>query len=404
MLPSDPLLRRLSLAAVVNSAGTGMLVSTLVLYFTLIVGLSGAQVAAGLAAGGALGVLVGLPLGHLADTRGARGVLVALLLLEAAATLTYLFADSFAAFLVTATAATAVNRGAMAVSQGVTARRLPLEGRVRARAFLRSMTNIGFAVGAGAAAIGVAIGTRGCYQALIIADAASFVAVAVIHARLPALPRVPARQDGPRLVVLRDRPYVAVVALLALLTVHNAMLDVGLPLWIAAHTEAPPALVGVIFVINCISVALFSVRFASSSETVPGAVRSAVRSGATILVACLLMALSGGLPAAIAAVALVTGMLVQSVGEMQEAGAQWGLSMGLTPADSHGQYQALASTGLALGWMIGPPAMAATVALGSSGWLIFGATMAALSALLIPATRWAQATRPADAAAPPAPA
>lgn len=399
LLPTDPLLRRLALAAVVNAAGTGLLLSTLVLYFTGVVGLSGGQVAAGMAAGGAIGLLVGVPLGHLADTRGAREVLVVLMLVQAVTTLAYLLADSFLSFFVAACAAIASSRGAMAVSHGVSTRRLPPEGRVRSRAFLRAMTNVGFALGAGAAAIGLAIGTRGCYEAMIAADALSFVVVAVIHARLPHLPRTASEEAGPRLVVLRDRPYVTVMALMALLTIHNSMLDVGMPLWISAHTSAPSALVGVIFMVNCVSVALFSVRLAAGSEAVPDAARAALRSGVTLLVACVLLATSGPLPAVAAAVVLVVGMLVQSAGEMQEAAAQWGLAMGLAPPERHGQYQGLASTGLALGWMIGPPVMAGVVALGSGGWLLLGTGLAATGAMVLPATRWAVATRRPEAAA-----
>ncbi|HEU4975410.1 MAG TPA: MFS transporter [Baekduia sp.] len=398
-IPSDPLLRRLALAGVVNAAGTGLLLSTLVLYFTQDVGLSGGQVAAGMSAGGAIGLLAGVPLGHLADTRGAREVLVALLALESLATLAYLAAHSFVTFVAAACAAIALSRGAMAVSGGVTARRLPPEGRVRSRAFLRAMTNVGFALGAGLATIGLAIGTRGAYQAMIAADAASFLVVAAMHARLPHLPRVPPDPAGPRLVVLRDRPYVVVMALMALMTMHNSMLDVGLPLWVSAHTDAPPALVGVIFVMNCVSVALLSVRFAAGSEAVPDAARAAFRAGITLLVACTLLAVSGPLPAVAAAAVLIVGMLVQSAGEMQEAAAQWGLSMGLAPADRHGQYQGLASTGLALGWMLGPPLMAGVVAVGTAGWLAVGIAFTAIGAMTVPAARWALATRAAAPAA-----
>lgn len=392
-LPTDPLVRKLVVAAVINAAGSGLLLSTLVLYFTTVVGLTGGQVAAGMAAGGAVGLIISVPLGHLADVRGAREVLVVLLLAQAATTLAYLVAHSFPAFVAAACAATATSRGSMAVGHGVETRRLPAEGQVRSRAFLRAMTNVGFAVGAGLAAIGLAIGTRGCYQAMIAVDALSFVIVAGIHARLGRLPRMPSQPNGPRLVVLHDRPYVAVMALMALLTAHNAMLDVGLPLWVSGHTSAPHALVGVIFVLNCVSVALFSVRVAAGSETVPAAARAAMRCGVTVLLACVLLAVSGTLPALGAVVVLIVGMLVQSVGEMQEAGAQWALSMGLAPSDRHGQYQGLASTGLALGWMIGPPVMAGVVALGAGGWLLLGVAMTTVGAAVAPVTRWAQTTR-----------
>lgn len=154
-----------------------------------------------------------------------------------------------------------------------------------------------------------------------------------------------------------------------------------------------------IFVVNCVAVALFSVRLAAGSEAPLDAARSAVRSGATLLGACGLLALSG-LPGVVAAVALlVGGMLLQAVGEMQQAASQWGLSLGLAPADRHGQYQGAAATGLSLGLSLGPLAMAGVVAAGAAGWLAFGAVMLAVGAATVPTTRWALAARTAVPAA-----
>jgi MFS family permease len=398
LLPTDRTLRTLAVGSLVNSAGSGLLITTLVLYFTRIVGLSGGQVALGLSLGAGAGLLAGVPLGHLSDARGPREVLVALLALLAAVTVAYVFVTSFAAFVAVACLAVCLDHSSMAVRQGVIARALPVQGRVRARAFLRSITNVGFAGGAAVATIGIAIDTKAGYQAMILADAASFAVVAAIHARLPHLPPVPPDATGPRLVVLRDRPYLVVVVLTALLALHNSMLDVGLPLWVSQRTDAPSAIVGVIFVLNCVSVALFSVRLAAGSEAVPDAARTALRSGTTLLLACALMAVSGPLPALAASAVLVAGMLLQSVGEMQQAASQWGLSLGLAPGDRHGQYQAAASTGLTFASMVGPLVMAAVVGVGAAGWLVFGAALVAIGAATVPATRWAQASRERAAA------
>ncbi|MCW2986760.1 MAG: major facilitator superfamily 1 [Conexibacter sp.] len=77
---------------------SGLLATSVVLCFTRQVGLSGAQVGIGLTVGGALGLLVGVPVGHVADRRGPREVLVALMVGVAVATLSYAFVRSYVAF------------------------------------------------------------------------------------------------------------------------------------------------------------------------------------------------------------------------------------------------------------------------------------------------------------------
>lgn len=118
-LPAPGATRVLAATSFANALGSSLLVTSLVLYFTRVIGLSGGQVALGLTVGGGLGLLVGVPLGHLADTRGARELLIALLVLQAAATLGYVVARSFGAFLVAACAAGLLDRGASAVRSGV---------------------------------------------------------------------------------------------------------------------------------------------------------------------------------------------------------------------------------------------------------------------------------------------
>jgi Major Facilitator Superfamily len=397
LIPKSGPLRVLAVISFANAAGTSLLVTSLVLYFTKVVSLSGGQVAAGLTLGGGLGLLVGVPLGHLGDRYGARELMMVLHVLLALAIVGYVFAEDFASFLVVSCFVGVLDRGAAAVDTGVVARALPDDGRqVRDRAYLRAVTNVGFAGGSALAAIGIALDSAAGYHGLFILDALSYAFVVGLSFRLPRLPRLPAEPTGPRLVVLRDRPYLAIIGLTALLAIHNSMLDVGLPLWVAGHTQAPAAIVGIIFVINCVAVALFSVRLASGSETPAAASRAALRSGVSLLAACTLMAISGAGGAVTAVTLLVLAMLLQAVGEMQQAASQWGLSLGLARVDRQGQYQGAASTGLALALSVGPLVMAGVVSLGSAGWLILGLGLLATGAATVPATRWALATRTAQ--------
>lgn len=395
LLRESPEVRALSAMTFVNTIGNGLLMTSVVLFFTREVGLSGGQVGLGLTIGGALGLLVGVPAGHLGDRRGPREVLGVLMVAQGAATATYVLVSSFAAFVVAACAVVTLSQAASAVKQGLIANVLPAQDRVEGRAFLRAVTNAGFAIGSALAGIGIVVGTRGAYEALILGDALTFGAAAALVAALPHVPPQPRREDGPQLVVLRDRPYVAVSALVAAMSLHAPLLEVGLPLWIA-HTHAPEVLVSVVFVINCVLVVLLSVRFARGSDTVAGAARSAVRAALLLAVSCLVFVFAHGPGATVASIVLIAGAVLQVGGEMAQAASGWGLAYGLAPEDAQGQYQGLASTALALATTIGPALMALVVAAGTLGWLAYGALFLLAGFATPPVAAWAQRRRPAQ--------
>ena len=271
---------------------------------------------------------------------------------------------------------------------------LPAEGRVEGRAFLRAVTNVGFAIGAAIAGIAILVDTRGAYQALIVGDAVTFVVAALVLLHVPHVPPQPRRADGPQLIVLRDRPYVAVTALVAVLSLHASLLEVGLPLWIS-HTSAPKAIVSVIFVVNCVLVALFSVSFARGSDTVAGAARAAVRAAVLLAASCLVFVFTDGPGAVVASVLLIAAAVVQVSGEMAQAASGWGLAFGLAPDDAQGQYQGLSSTALAASTTVGPALMAAVVSAGTVGWLAYAAVFLVAGAATVPVAAWAERTRPA---------
>ena len=399
MLRTSPTLRTLSAMTLANTVGSGLLGASVVLYFTHLVGLSGGQVGLGLTVAGGLGLLVGIPVGHVADRRGPREVLVLLMLGEAVATMSYVFVRSFGVFLVAVCLVVTVGQASSAVKQGLLAQVLPTQDRVAARAFLRAVTNVGFAIGSGIAGIGILFDTRAAYDVLIVGDAVTFAVAALLLLRLPHVPPQPPAASGPRLVVLRDRPYLAVSALVAVMSLHVNLLDVGLPLWVEGHTNAPRAIVAVIFIVNCVIVALFSVRFARGSDTVAGAARAGARAAVLLALSCVVFALTSGPAATVAAIVLVVAAVIQVGGEMAQSASGWGLAFGLAPDHAQGQYQGAASTAVAIAMMAGPATMAGVTSAGTIGWLAYGAVFLVAGFATIPVAAWAQRTREAAAAA-----
>ena len=95
LVPEPGPVRSLALVTLVNTTGNGIFFTLSALYFTRIVGLSIAEVGLGLGIAAFVGLLAGVPVGHLADRRGPREVMVALLLVVAVLAFLLLFVTSF---------------------------------------------------------------------------------------------------------------------------------------------------------------------------------------------------------------------------------------------------------------------------------------------------------------------
>ncbi|MDG4808386.1 MFS transporter [Micromonospora sp. WMMD1120] len=272
---------------------------------------------------------------------------------------------------------------------------VPPDQRVRTRAYLRATTNVGISVGAVLGGFAIAADTRTAYVALILTAAAASVIAAAVFLRLPTVAPVAAPAHGPRLVALRDRPFLAFTLVDGLMSMHFSLLTIALPLWIAGHTRAPAWMISALTLINTVVVVLLQVRAARTAATVPGAARAARRAGVAIALACVLFAASGALPTAGAIGLLGLGALAHVTGELWHSAAGWAISFGLAPAEAQGQYQGAYGMGYELGKMLAP-VVVTTLALGWGvpGWLTLGALFLLLGGLVPPVVRWAERTRP----------
>ncbi|MFD7415444.1 MFS transporter [Kitasatospora purpeofusca] len=402
LLPADPLLRRLVLMGLVNSVGDGLFVTVNVLFFTRSIGLTPTSVALGLTVAGVCGVFAGVPMGRLADRVGSKRLLLVVGPLEAAAVLGYAFVHSFAAFVVLACAATALSRGATAVRSALIARALPAEGQVRARALLRSVMNAGLVVGSGGAAIALQADSYTGYVTMMVLDAVSFLGVTVLLAGLPvsgtaagatgAAGAAGAAADDPRgpRTALRDRRYLLVTALHAVLELQLAVLTVGLPLWIVLGTGAPAAMVAAVNVVNCLLVVVFQVRASRGVTDVASAARACARGALLLAGGCLVYAAAQYGPAWAAAGALLVGALVHTLGELLTSAGGWTLSLDLADPRSHGEYQGVFMSGQAAAHVIGPLVVTLTaVDHGAVGWVVLAGVFALTGPALTAAVRGA---------------
>ena len=402
LLPEPGPARTLALSTLVNTVGRGTWLTVSALFLTRSVGLTVAQVGLGLTLTALVSLVASTPMGYLADRYGPRGLQLAALLASGAFTAALVLVRSFSTFLlvgVLMAVADAASRGARGA---LIAGAVPADQRVRTRAWLRAVTNVGISVGAVVAGVGLAADTRAGYVSLILLDCVTYLVAAAILLRLTPVPPVPAPAHGPRLIALRDRPFLAFTVLDGLMSMHFGLINIALPLWIAGHTTAPRWLVSACLLVNTVMVVVFQVRASRGTEELAGAARSARRAGVVIALACALFAASGGVPTPVAVALLLAGAFVHVVGELWHAAAGWGVSFGLAPAHAQGQYQGAYGMGMQLGGMIAPVVVTTlAVGWGAPGWLLLGGLFLLLGMLVPPVVRWAARTRSAEAAAEP---
>ncbi|MEU7170690.1 MFS transporter [Micromonospora tulbaghiae] len=405
LLPEPGPSRTLALSTLVNTVGRGTWLTASALFLTRSVGLSVTQVGVALTLTALVSLVASTPMGYLADRLGPRGLQMAALLASAGCTAALVAVRSFTGFLVVGVLMAVADAGTRGARGALIAGAVPPDQRVRTRAYLRAVTNVGISVGTVLAGFALAADTRGAYVTLILLDATTYVLAAAVLLRLPPVPPMPAPAHGPRLIALRDRPFLAFTVLDGLMSMHFSLINIALPLWIAGHTTAPNWLISACLLVNTVVVILFQVRASRGTEDLTGAGRAARRAGVLLAVACALFAAGGGVPVAAAVPLLLGGALVHVVGELWHAAAGWGISFGLAPAHAHGQYQGAYGMGMQLGSMVAP-VVVTTLAIGWGvpGWLVLGVVFMLLGALVPPVVRWAARTRPATPEPVPAPA
>ncbi|BCJ30758.1 MFS transporter [Actinocatenispora sera] len=398
LVPEDTVTRRLAVQTLINTLGNGLFMTVSAVFFTRSVGLSAVQVGLGLTIAGACGVAAGIPLGQLADRLGAKRLLIGLYLAQAVGLSCYALVGSFPAFLVVACVVTALDSGGRSVKNAMLATALPAQSRVRSRAYLRAVTNVGIGAGSALAAVALSIDTRSGYLTLIAVDAATFLATTLLLRGIPA--GTPARRaaDAPRgrrFGALGDPAFLAVTALNGVLAIQFSLIDVTVPLWVVGHTQAPAAVVSAIMITNTVLIVLFQVRATRNIADPAPAARVARRAGLLLAAACAVYGLAHGVGPVAAVLILLAATGLQAVAEMLSSAAGWALSYELADPAAPGAYQGLYNTGFAAASMLAPALTTNTaIRFGLGGWLALAALFAVAGAALVPVTRWALATRP----------
>ncbi len=383
---------RLAVMAMVDAVGTGAFLSVSVMFVTKIVGLSAATLGIGLALSAAIALATAIPIGMIADRIGPRKVLVGVSLWRAACFVAYPFIQNLWQFIAVVCLLGLVEKAASPMEQALVGQVVEADERIRVLAVLRSMRNVGLTVGVMLGGLGLLIGTRPGYALILLANAASFVLLAALAARLPLLAastKTLRRQFSVK--VFRNGSFLAFTGINAILTMHMTLLSIGLPLWIVEHSDVSPAIIAPLLAVNTVLAVTLQLRASRGTENITGAARALVRAGWALAACCLLLIAVPDVPVIPAIVLLLLAMIALTGGELWQSAGGWGGSYLLAVPGQEGVYLSVFWLGVAIQQIAAPLLLTLVVSVGTVGWVAFAALFAA-SGLAAPAIgRWAEA-------------
>ncbi|WP_433525888.1 MFS transporter [Nocardia pseudovaccinii] len=383
--------RALACAVLITAIGNGLYLAGAVLFLTRSVGLSGTDVGFGLTIAGVTGLGAGPVVGHLADRFGAREIYLLTLTAEALATGSLVLVHGFAMFVVVAATVGIAEQSSRAV-RGALIARVGGDGRARLRGYLRSVTNIGVALGAAGAGLAIRFDTRTAYSVLILIDAASFLLTALVIARMPRQPPLP-RPDRDHTVRpgRLDLPFLAVTGLYGVLSLQYAVLTVALPLWILTHTTASAWLVSPLLLTNTLLVVGLQVRAGRRVDSIADAITITRQAAVLLTLGCLLFCVSATGSPVFAMLVLTVAVIVHTLGEIAHAAGEFELGFALAPDHEQGRYQGIFGMGTGV-FIAAAPALLSVLCIdrGQAGWLLLGGIFLTAGLGIGPIARWAQ--------------
>jgi MFS family permease len=395
-----PLVRRLSTQSVLSAFGDGVFLTGSAVFFTQIVGLSAAQVGLGLTIAGVATFALAVPLGKLSDTYGAKHVWALASLIEALLYLVWLTIGGFASFVVMMIGLELIQTASRSARNAYRFDVFPREERVSSNAYFRAARNVGYTLGALLAGIALATNDDDIIRLVPVVTAGLLLLNALLVSRLPRaahhvdaepLLEVAVEASGDKQSALRNRAYLATAILGGVLTTHQVLLNVVIPLWLVEETDAPRVLLAWLFGTNTVMAVLLQVAAARGITTVADSLRAQRRGAFFFMLSCGIVLVTHDTVGWVTIALVWLGHVTVTGAELFQSAGEWGLQAELSDPARRGEYQGVSQLGYTVG-SVWAPALYTFLAMewGTPVWLVIAAIILVAAILIHPAARAAE--------------
>jgi MFS family permease len=396
ILPPTRLERDLAIQCVLSAFATGSFLTGTAVFFTQVVGLTGAQVGLGMSVAAGVTLLLQLPLGRLADRVGAKQLWAVASAIEAVLYLVWPLIGGLAAFVAMLSVLAVFETAGRNARNVYRIAVFPRETRVRALAYMRAARNVGYTLGAGASGVALGLGLGAVRVIPLLTGGLLVLNAVMIATMLPVVARtvhVQTVEEGIAAspAAWRNVGFVVLAACNGVLSSNQVLLNVVVPLWLVERTDAPPVLLAWLFGTNTVLAVLLQVRASRVADSVDGSLRAVRWSGWAFVVSCAVIAVTHDTAGWVSVVLIWAGHVTITGAELWQSAADWGLSSELSDHRRLGDYQGV----WGLGYQVEPivfPALFTFLALewGTPGWALIALIGVAAAAVAHPAARAAE--------------
>jgi MFS family permease len=372
----------LQLGVFINFLGNGMVAPFLVIYLHFGRGIPLGLAGSAVALGGITAVTSGLVAGSLADRVGPRNILVVAMISNAAAYLLYTQVtvpwQAFAVGLMVGFGTGSYGPS----SQNLIASLVAADKRQAAFAQNRVTSVVGLGAGGAIGGVIASAGLSG-YLHLLVLDSVTFLSFAALMLLLPSTRAATrAASNGGYVAVMRDRAFLWLVAVnTAMVAAGIAPMLVLLPAFAKIQTHTGESAIGAIYALNTLTIVAAQLPITKLTAALPRMLILRGAAGTWIVSWLVCLAAGASLRAGAAIVVIAMAVVVYALGECLYSSVMLPTAIALAPAELRGRY--LGAMGLAWqsGFLIGPSAGSAILAVAPLALPAFCAVVCLAAAL-----------------------
>lgn len=391
--PPSTLAGRLALQSLLFATGEGTFMTGSAVFFTVIVGLSPAQVGLGLTIAGVAAFLAAYPAGRLVDRFGPKRMWALSAGMQASLFCVWPFINGFEQYVLMAVVMEVAGSLGGAAHGAYTLDVLPSAERVSSRAYMYSALNLGFTLGSGLGFVALATNSDDVLRSVPWFTGLLFVVNAVAILRLPNATHDAKRTKEERAVRIQPSPFrnpgwLVGSFLLGVLWTNQVVLNVVIPLWLVSETDAPRTVLAFLFASNTIMCIFLPMRASRGVKDLTTGLKAIRISASLFFLSCLItMATHYSVGWTTIAIMLLAHIVLTG-GELYLSAASWSMEAELMDPRQRGNYQGASEVTGTLG-RVWAPALYTFLAMGwgVQGWLVIALIAVVAAAALHPVAR-----------------